>query len=188
MVILVGGTGCTGKTLFAYHLMKETNFPYFPLDHLMMAIYRGIPNCGFDPMDDQFVLGGKMWPVIKGLIMTNIENDHNIILEGIQLLPHLLSDFPHDYLDNILSVFLFFSDRYIKDNFDGKIIKYRSAIENRSDIDDITPAKLISETRRLIEHCINNRIVFFEIENDFDPGMKEARNFVLAQLRNQRLY
>lgn len=184
MVILIGGIGCTGKTLFAHQLMVQTNIPYFPLDHLMMGIYRGIPNCGFTPMDGQFVLGEKMWPVIKALIMTNIENEHSIIFEGVQLLPHLVQDFPADYLESILSVFLLFSDRYIKDNFDDKILKYRSAIENRSDIDDITVDSLIGETRRLKEHCINNGIVFVEIEDDFDAGMQKAKDFVLAQLGN----
>ena len=184
MVILIGGIGCTGKTLLANQLMKETNIPYFPLDYLMMSIYRGMPSCGFTPMDGQFVLGEKMWPVIKGLIMTNIENDHSIILEGFQLLPHLLRDFPSEYLENIVPIFLFFSEKYIRDNFEAKILKHRSAIESRSDIDDITAAGLISETRRLKEHCIDHRAVFFEIEDDFDTGMKVAKDFVLAQLSN----
>ena len=109
MVILIGGVGCTGKTLLASQLMKEAHIPYFPLDHLMMGIYRGMPDCDFTPMDDQFVLGEKIWPIIKGMIMTNIENDHSIILEGFQLLPHLLKDFPSGYLENILPVFLFSS-------------------------------------------------------------------------------
>jgi putative acetyltransferase len=185
MVILIGGTGCTGKTFLANRLMKETTIPYFPLDHLMMAIYRGIPNCGFTPMDDQFVLGKKMWPVIKALIMTNIENDHSVILEGVQLLPHLLRDFPPEYLEDILTVYVFFSDRYIKDNFDDKIIPYRSAIENRSDVDDITVDSLIGETSRLKEDCITNRVVFFEIENDFIAGMKEAGDYILTQMKNR---
>jgi putative acetyltransferase len=148
----------------------------------MMAIYLGIPDSDFTPMDDRFVLGEKMWPVIKALIMTNIENAHSIILEGVQLLPHLLRDFPPDYLEDILVVFVFFSERYIMDNFDDKIIIYRSAIENRSDVDDITGAKMISETRQLKEDCITNRVVFFEIDNDFHAGMKEARDYILAQM------
>jgi len=185
MVILIGGIGCTGKTLLASQLMKKTNIPYFPLDHLMMGIYRGIPDCGFTPMDGQFILGEKMWPVIRGIIMTNIENDHSIILEGFQLLPHLLRDFPADYLESILPVFVFFSEQYIKDYFEDKIIRYRSVIENRSDIDDITAIIMISMTNRLKEHCVNNRLTFFEIDGDFDAGMKQAEDFVLAQLRNQ---
>ncbi len=185
MVILIGGIGCTGKTFLANQLMRETNIPYFPLDHLMMGIYRGMPNCGFTPMDDQFVLGEKMWPVIKGVIMTNIENDHSIILEGVQLLPHLLHDFPSDYLEKIVSVFLFFSERYIRDNFDDKIIKYRSAIENRSDIDDLTTDSLIGETARLKDRCISNGKVFFEIGDDFGTGMKAARDYLLTQWSNR---
>ena len=182
MVILIGGIGCTGKTLLANQLMKKTNIPYFPLDHLMMGIYRGMPNCGFTPMDGQFVLGEKMWPIIKGLIMTNIENDHSIILEGFQLLPHLLKDFPAEYLEQILSVFLFFSEQYIQDNFDDKILRHRSVIESRSDIDDITAENLISDTMQLREQCVKNEVTFFEIEDDYDAGMNEVQDFVLTKL------
>lgn len=182
MVILIGGIGCTGKTLLASQLMKKTNIPYFPLDHLMMGIYRGMPDCAFTPMDDQFVLGEKMWPIIKGMIMTNIENDHSIILEGFQLLPHLLKDFPSGYLESIHPVFLFFSKQYIKENFDSKIVKYRSAIESRSDIDDLTDQGLIRESKRLKEQCVKHEVAFFEIEDDYDVGMKKVQDFLLARI------
>ena len=150
----------------------------------MMGIYRGMPNCGFTPMDDQFVLGEKMWPVIKGLIMTNIENDHSIILEGFQLLPHLLSDFPDAYLESILPIYLFLSEGYIKDNFDGKILRYRGAVESRNDIEDISVDGLIRDTRRLKEQCQKYGVTFFEIEDDFDAGMQEARDYILAMLED----
>lgn len=183
MVVLVGGIGCTGKTWFANRLMRETNIPYFPLDHLMMGIYRGMPGCGFTPMDDQFVVGEKLWPVVKGMIMTNIENDHSIIFEGVQLLPHLLRDFPPEYLEKILSVFLFLSERYIRDHFEDRILNHRSAVETRSDIEDLTADSLIAQTARLKQHCMDHGIVFLEIEDDFGTGMQAARDFVLARLR-----
>ena len=182
MVILIGGTGCTGKTLLASWLMKKANIPYFPLDHLMMGIYRGIPNCGFTPLDGQFILGEKMWPIIKGMIMTNIENDHSIILEGFQLLPHLVKDFPPEYQKNILPVFLLFSEHYIRDNFDGKIIRYRSAVERRGDIDDLDAESLVSDTQRLKEGCVKNAITCFEIEDDYNAGLKPVKDFILTQL------
>ena len=182
MVILIGGIGCTGKTWLASQLMQKTNLPYFPLDHLMMGIYRGMPDCGFTPMDDQFVLGEKMWPVIKGMIMTNIENDHSMILEGFQLLPQLLKDFPSTYLEQLLPVFVFFSEQYIQDNFATQILKYRSVVESRSDVDDITVEGLISDTKRLKEQCIENEVTFFEIEADYHAGMTAVQDFVLAKL------
>lgn len=185
MIILIGGTGCTGKTLLASWLMKKTKIPYFPLDHLMMAIYRGMPNCGFTPMDGQFVLGEKMWPIIQGLIMTNIENEHSVILEGFQLLPHLLKDFPSGYHENILPVFLLFSEQYVKDNLAAKIIRYRSAIESRSDIDDLSVESLLNGTRRLKEQCLKNEVVFFEIRDDYGAGIKEVKDFILAELKNR---
>ena len=182
MVILLGGTGCTGKTMLANRLMRKTNIPYFPLDHLMMGIYRGMPDCGFTPLDDQFDLGEKMWPVIKGLIMTNIENDHSLILEGFQLLPHLVRDFPAAYLDQTLPVFLLFSEDYIRGNFDEGIMKNRSAVERRGDIDDITAEKMVIDTVRLREQCIKHEVTFFEIKNDFEAEMMGVEKYILSKL------
>jgi putative acetyltransferase len=184
MIILIGGIGCSGKTLLANQLMRKTQISYFSLDHLMMGIYRGIPNCGFTPMDDKFVIGEKLWPVIKALIMTNIENNHSIILEGIQLLPHLIFNIPSDYHENVVPVFLFFSGQYIQKNLEDKIIKNRNVIENRSDIDDLSYDKLISETRRLKESCINNEIAFIEIADDFIEEMKKAEDYVLSRYKS----
>ena len=181
MVILIGGVGCTGKTLLAGQLMKELGIPYFPLDHLMMGIVRGMPDCGFTPDDDQFILGEKMWPVIKGMIMTNIENDHSIILEGFQLLPHLVRDFPPAYLENILPLYLLLSEGYIKEHSDAKIMRYRSAVERRDDIDDISVESLIRDNKRLKEQCVKNGVAFFEIEDDYEAGMKEARDYIMAK-------
>ena len=186
MVILIGGTGCTGKTLLASQLMKKSSIPYFPLDHLMMGIYRGMPDCNFTPMDDQFVLGEKMWPFIKGMIMTNIENDHSFILEGFQLLPHLLKDFPPAYLEHIFPVFLFLSEQYIRGKIDSKILAYRSAVESRSDTDDITVEGMVSNTKRLKEQCVNHGVAFFEIEEDYDSGINEIQDSILEALSNRR--
>ena len=182
MILLIGGTGCTGKTLFAARLMQKTKIPYFPLDHLMMGIYRGMPNCGFSPMDGQADLAEKMWPVIQGIIMTNIENEHNLILEGVQLLPRLVNDFPAEYLPHILPVFLFFSENYIRENYESKILKHRSAIENRSGEDEMTPAELIHDTRLLKAQCLQHGITFFEIEDDYEAKIKEAEDTILAQI------
>jgi putative acetyltransferase len=154
----------------------------------MMAIYRGMPDCGFTPMDGQFTLGEKMWPMIKGLIMTNIENDHNIILEGFQLLPQLLNDFPPEYQKNILPFFLFFSEQYIKDNFDRKILKYRSAIESRSDIDDLDVQSLIRDTKRLKEQCVKSAVALFEIKENYETEMKQVQDVIVAQVSRRLAY
>jgi putative acetyltransferase len=132
MVILLGGVSSTGKTLMAQKLLERYKIPYFSIDHLKMGLFRGDSNCGFTPMDSSEVIGEKLWPIIKGIIMTNIENNQNIIIEGCYLLPHLVKDFEKEYLDQIISVLIGFSADYIKEKFVSNIIEYRNAIETRN--------------------------------------------------------
>jgi len=89
MVILIGGISCTGKTLMSQKLLEKYKIPYLSIDHLKMGLIRGDTNCSFTSMDSNEVIGEKLWPIIKGIIMTNIENNQNIIIEGCYLLPNL---------------------------------------------------------------------------------------------------
>lgn len=102
------------------------------MDHLKMGLYRGVNNIGFTPLDSNEVIGEKLWPILKGIIMTNIENDQNIIIEGCYILPHHTKDIEKPYSDHVFSVFLGFSTNYIRDNFQSKIKAHRNAIEKRN--------------------------------------------------------
>lgn len=50
MIILIGGIGCTGKTLMAQTLLEKYKIPYFSADYLKMGLVRGTDNCPFTPM------------------------------------------------------------------------------------------------------------------------------------------
>lgn len=71
-----------------------------------MGLYRGNSNCGFTPEDSVEVIGEQLWPIIKGMIMTSIENNQNMIIEGCYILPRFMKDFEQPYFDNIISVVL----------------------------------------------------------------------------------
>lgn len=88
MIILISGNSHMGKTFMAQNLLKRYNIPYLSIDHLKMGIYRGDSNCGFTPLDSIELIGDKLWPIIKGIIMTNIENNQSLIIEGCYILPH----------------------------------------------------------------------------------------------------
>jgi len=62
-------------------------------------------------------------------------------------------------------------------------MRYRSAIEDRSDIDDTSIESLVGDNKRLKEQCVNNGVAFVEIEDDFEAGMQAARDYILAQYR-----
>ena len=131
MIILISGNSCTGKTYMAQQLLEKYHMPYLSIDHLKMGLYRADMNCGFTPMDSTEHIGEHLWPILKGIIMTSIENKQNLIIEGCYILPHHLQDFKPPYSQHIMSVFLGFSTTYIRQNFQSNIVQHRNAIEAR---------------------------------------------------------
>lgn len=188
MIILIGGISCTGKTLMSQKLLEKYNVPYLSIDHLKMGLFRGYNNCGFTPMDSNKVIGEKLWPIIKGMIMTNIENNQSIIIEGCYLLPNLVKDFEKEYLDKIITVFIGFSNNYIKENFKSNIIKYRNAIEIRDYEEDRPIDQFIHEHDILRKECIENGVKHFLIDSDYEKEIQRAYEYIenSMKLRNIR--
>jgi len=178
MIILLGGVSSTGKTLMSQKLLEKYKIPYLSVDHLKMGVFRGDSNCGFTPMDSNEVIGEKLWPIIKGIIMTNIENDQNIIIEGCYILPNFVKDFEREYLDQIVSVFIGFSTDYIKENFTSNIIKHRNAIENRLSKEDRPITQFINEHDELRKQCIENGVQHFEINSNYEKEIQRVYDFI----------
>ena len=80
MVILIGGTTHTGKTLLAQKMLEKYKYPYLSIDHLKMGLIRSKQTNLTVEDDDK--LTKYLWDIIKEIIKTNIENNQNIIIEG----------------------------------------------------------------------------------------------------------
>ncbi|ACL70116.1 hypothetical protein [Halothermothrix orenii] len=182
MVILLGGNSCTGKTLMSQKLLEKYNIPYFSIDHLKMGLYRSDSNCGFTPLDNNEVIGKKLWPIIKEMIMTIIENNQHIIIEGCYLLPHLVKDLENEYSKQIISVFLGFSSNYIKNNFTSNIIKHRSVIETRKYSEERPITQFINEHEEFRKKCIKVNTNYFEIDDNYEEEIKRVYNFIDNQI------
>src|SRR5690625_1533294 len=121
---------------------------------MKMGLNIGKKNCRFTPLDNTEVIGDKLWPILKGIIMTNVENEQDLIIEGSYILPRYLKDFDSNYSKKIISVFLGFSTNYIQENFETKIVRYRNAVELRSYSEERTIKELITEHKEFKEHCL----------------------------------
>lgn len=148
-----------------------------------MGIYRSDSNCGFTPLDRTELIGDKLWPIIREIIKTNIENNQSIILEGGYILPHYLKDFEKHYAEKIISVFLGYSTTYIKENFESKIIKYRSVIEDRGkieegDISESTIREYINENDEYKRRCLETGEGFFEIDMNYEEEIIKVYEYI----------
>ena len=80
MIILITGASHTGKTVLAQRLLETYKFPYLSIDHLKMGLIRS----GYTNLtpDDDDMLTDYLWPVLREIIKTAIENRQNLIIEG----------------------------------------------------------------------------------------------------------
>lgn len=180
MVLLIGGTGCSGKTKLANTLMKKFGFPYISIDHIMMGIYRSNKNCGYNPMSDVATINRCLWPVVLEMIKTNIENQHSIIFEGVQILPQNIDEICGDYSSEVVSIFLCLSPEYIDKKY-NLINQFRSVVETRTDIDDLEIMK--KENIVLINGCNLHSKICYVIKNDYNKEISEIIEKISSNIK-----
>ena len=186
MVVLIAGAGCVGKTLLSQKLLEIYKIPYLSIDHLKMGLYRSDFDFGFTPESNNEIITERLWPIIKGIIMMNIENDQNLIMEGCYF-PENIDELDKDYLSKTIFLYIIFSEQYIKKNLIEKIIGNRNIIENRgSDTENIIKyieiEKYILENKNNKEKCKNNGIKYFEIKEDYEKEVKSIYKWIEKEI------
>ena len=128
MVIIITGASHTGKTFLAQKMLEKYNYPYVSIDHLKMGLIRS-GNTDLTPLDDD-KLTDYLWPIVREMIKTAIENKQNLIVEGCYVPFNWRQDFDSQYLDCIRFICLAMSDNYIDTHY-AEIIEHESDIESR---------------------------------------------------------
>lgn len=150
MIILIAGATHTGKTLLAQRLLERHRYPYLSIDHLKMGLIRS-GNTDLTPMDDD-KLTDYLWPIVREMIKTAIENEQNLIVEGCYIPFDWEKDFEEEYLEEIRYVCLVMSRSYIQEHF-GDIKSNAGIIEDRMDDSGLNAEELIRENERNLEAC-----------------------------------
>jgi len=148
MIILITGASHTGKTAFAQRLLEKYKYPYLSLDHLKMGLIRS-GNTLLTPEDDD-KLKEYLWPIIREMIKTAIENKQNLIVEGCYIPLDWEKDFGKEYLDNIKCYCLIMSENYIR-NYFSNIKEYASVIESRLDDDWCTLENVLIDNLQFLD-------------------------------------
>lgn len=150
MIILIAGDTHTGKTLLAQRLSEKYKYPYLSIDHLKMGLIRS-GRTSLSPESPDSVLTDFLWPVVREIIKTCVENGQNLIVEGCYIPFGWEKDFADDYLRDIKYICLIFSEEYIRQHF-ADIVKYGSVIEKRLST-DIVADDLIKTNGYNLEQC-----------------------------------
>lgn len=160
MVILITGASHTGKTYLAQKLLEKYKYPYLSIDHLKMGLIRS-GNTELTPLSDDENLTLYLWPVVREIIKTAIENKQNLIIEGCYVPADWEKDFKKEYLDNIKFCCLVMSEKYIRNHFDD-IKKYANIVENRLEDESCTLESVLEDNKNFSERFQKNCILIDE--------------------------
>ena len=148
MVVLITGASHTGKTALARRVLERRGFPYLSIDHLKMGLIRA-GYTDLTPYDDE-ELTGYLWPVVREMIKTAVENGQDLTVEGCYVPFGWRRDFGEEHLAHIRFVCLALSEVYINAHFD-EIKAHSCDVEARLDDSDCTPESLGEDNRIVSE-------------------------------------
>ncbi len=168
MIILITGASHVGKTCLAQRMLEKYHYPYLSIDHLKMGLIRG-GYTTLTPMDDD-KLTGYLWPAVREIIKTAIENRQNLIVEGCYIPAEWRKDFDEDYLANIKFICLAMTEEYIDRHY-GDIVGHESEVEARLIEADFNVEGLKKDNRSFIDtfSAAGERVVL--IEDDYNATL-----------------
>lgn len=170
MIILITGASHTGKTLLAQKMLEKYKYPYLSIDHLKMGLIRS-GNTELTPEDDE-ALTEYLWPIIREIVKTAIENQQNLIVEGCYIPFRWRQDFGERYLPSIQFICLAMSERYIENHF-GEITGHESEIESRLVDADCTMDSLKADNKNIIAGFQHVREQIVLIDSDYKQTIKK---------------
>ena len=165
MIILITGASHTGKTALAQKLLEKYKYPYLSIDHLKMGLIRS-GNTELTPMDDN-ELTEYLWPIVREMIKTAIENKQHLIIEGCYIPFNWQKDFDSKYLESIKYYCLVMSEEYIKNHF-ANIKKYANVIENRLDDEWCTTESVAADNAEVLSLAQKYNVNYILIEDNYE--------------------
>ena len=183
MIILITGASHTGKTLLAQRMLEEYKYPYLSIDHLKMGLIRS-GQTTLTPEDDD-ALTEYLWPIVREMIKTAIENQQNLIVEGCYIPSDWRKDFDQQYLQSIHFICLAMTDEYIDTHFD-EIRRHASAIETRLHDTDFTPESLKADNHYYIDSFTRNGEQVTLIETAYEDSICELLQIERIKWMEQR--
>ena len=169
MIILIAGASHTGKTAFAQKLLEKYQYPYLCIDHLKMGLIRSGYTHLLPTSDDQDLVA-YLWPVVREMIKTAVENEQNLIVEGCYIPFDWENEFPPEYLEKIQYYCLIMSETYIQNHFDD-IIGYANIIEKRLTDEWCTMENVLAENRQMLKLAQMHRVNYILIDDKYEVNI-----------------
>lgn len=169
MVILITGASHTGKTMLAQTLLEKYRYPYLSIDHLKMGLIRS-GNTKLTPMSNDEELTAYLWPIVREMIKTAIENHQNLIVEGCYIPFSWAQDFEQKYIEHIRFQCLIMREKYIRAHFE-EIKKYANVIEARLDDTYCTMESVLRDNAKILKLAQESGVDYLLIDDSYDVSL-----------------
>ena len=169
MIVLITGASHTGKTALAQRLMEKYKIPYFSIDHLKMGLIRS-GRTVLTPEDDD-ALTNYLWPIVREMIKTVVENGQSLIIEGCYIPFDWQKDFESKYLEHIRYYCLAMSRDYIINHY-SDIKGCSNVIEMRLDDDSCTMETLLRDNVRFLELAQEHNVNYVLIDDKYEINIE----------------
>lgn len=164
MVLLIAGASHTGKTLLAQRMLERYRVPYLSIDHLKMGLIRS-GRTSLTPEDDE-ALTGLLWPILREMVKTAIENRQHLIVEGCYIPFGWEKGMEERYRRELRYLCLVMSEGYIRRQF-PEIIAHAGDIEERLDDSGCTAERLCRENARNLRLCREHGYRYLLIDGEY---------------------
>jgi len=163
MIYLIAGASHTGKTRLAQELLDVYHFPYLSIDHLKMGLIRS----GYTTLttEDDEQLTEYLWPIVREMVKTAIENNQNLIVEGCYIPFDWKKDFTEEYLAHIAHCWLVFSEKYIRAHYDD-ILNYGNVIEQRME-NEYPLEQMVVENNYNLQMCKKYQLQYYLFDDEY---------------------
>ncbi len=169
MILLITGASHTGKTALAQKLLERYRYPYLSIDHLKMGLIRS-KQTALTPLSSDEALTRYLWPIVREIIKTAMENDQDLIVEGCYIPFDWQASFSPEHLAHIRYICLVMSESYIRDHF-SDIKRYANVIERRLEDDSCTMDGILADNARFLAMCQANSLPYVLIDDAYDIPM-----------------
>ena len=165
MIFLLTGASHVGKTALAQRLLEQYHYPYLSIDHLKMGLIRS-GQTNLTPLSDDEDLTAYLWPIVREMVKTAIENHQNLIVEGCYIPFDWAKDFAPEYMEHIRYYCLVMSEQYIRNHFDD-IKRYANVIENRLDDEWCTVESVLEDNAKVLTLAQKHGVNYILIDNQY---------------------
>ncbi len=165
MILLISGASHAGKTLLAQKMVEKYRYPAFSIDHLKMGLIRS-GNTSLTPLSSDRELTDYLWPIVREMIRTALENGQNLIVEGCYIPVDWKKDFSEEEQKQIRSYLLIMSEGYIRKHF-SDIKGFASVIENRLDDSDFTLETALESNAALLALAEKHGAEYILIDKEY---------------------